>query len=364
MPHVMASLRSLLRDAPAFLALLALLAGCETPRSHELTIGSDTPVYFDDLTQAERDAASNAIADGLRRGTGAYRLQPGDRVEVMYNTDNRRLRPYRIGIRDELEIDFQFDRELNRQVVVRPDGMISLPAKGEISAIGVRPTDLATRIAERYRDVARDPVITVSVRKFFTPADDLADVVQSAADGRARQAVVRPDGLIDLPMAQGVRAAGLTPEDLRDELDHKYATAVGGVRTTVRLMAIAANQIFIFGEVKQPGAIPAPVPRTLLQTVAAAGGPTPSGAMDQVRVLYFDPLGRARVRQVNLERVLTELRMSEDMLVPPNSTVFVPPTQLAKAGRFVDQVFRQIFLYNGISIAIDPFLSPRGLSAR
>ncbi len=355
---------STLRGALAPLLLLTLLAGCDTPRSQELTIGNDTPVYLDDLTQAERDTAANAIAEGLRKGTGAYRLQPGDKVEVMYNTDNQRLRPYRIGIRDELEIDFQFDRDLNRQVVVRPDGMISLPAKGEISAIGLRPTDLATRIGQRYRDVAREPVITVSVRKFFTPADDLAEVVQNGADGRARQAVVRPDGLIDLPMAQGVRAAGLTPEDLRDELDRKYAIAIGGVRTTVRLTAMAANQIFIFGEVKQPGAIPAPVPRTLLQTVAAAGGPTPSGAMDQVRVLYFDPMGRARVRQVNLELVLTDLRMSQDMLVPPNSTVFVPPTQLAKAGRFVDQVFRQIFLYNGIGVSIDPFLSPRGLSAR
>ncbi|MBN8280792.1 MAG: polysaccharide biosynthesis/export family protein, partial [Gammaproteobacteria bacterium] len=193
--------------------------------------------------------------------------------------------------------------------------------------------------------------------------DELAEVVQNGADGRARTAVVRPDGAIDLPMAANIRAAGLTPEELQEELDRKYAIQIGGVRTTVRLLSMAANQIFIFGEVKQPGAIPAPVPRTLLQTVAAAGGPTSAGAMDQVRVLYFDPIGRPRVRQVNLELVLTDLRMSEDLLVPPNSTVFVPPTQLAKAGRFVDQVFRQIIMYNGFGVSFDPFLSPRGLYA-
>jgi polysaccharide export outer membrane protein len=55
--------------------------------------------------------------------------------------------------------------------------------------------------------------------------------------------------------------------------------------------------------------------------------------------------------------------MSEDLLVPPNSTVYIPPTQLAKAGRLVDQVFRQIIMYNGISIGFDPFLSPRGIYA-
>lgn len=357
LPVRMTLMRMKLARMAGAAALVLLLGACEPKRSIELSYGDDNPVYLDTMSPAERDAAAATITDGLRRGTSAYRLQPGDRVEVLYHVNNQKLRPYQIGIRDELEIDYQFDRELNRQVVVRPDGMISLPGRGEVKAVGLRPMDLAKRIGERFRDVAREPVVTVSVRRFFTPADELAEVVQNGADGRARPAVVRPDGLIDLPLAAGTRAAGMTPAELQIELDRRYAIAVGGMSTTVRLTAMAANQIFVFGEVKAPGAIPAPTPRTLLQTVAAAGGPLPSGALDQVRVLYFDPLGRARVRRVNLDLVLTDLRVSEDMIVPPNSTVFVPPTELAKAGRFVDQVFRQIFLYNGVSIAIDPFLS-------
>ncbi len=335
-----------------------LLAGCnpDNGRSLELTAGDDTPVYLDTMSPAEQAAAAEAISVGLQRGTSSYHMQPGDRIEVMYHITGRRLRPYQIGIRDELDIDFQFDRELNRQVVVRPDGMISLPGRGEISAFDLRPLELARRIADRYRDIARDPVVSVSVRKFNTPADELAEVIQNGADGRARGAVVRPDGLVDLPLANGFRAAGKTPEELQSALDARYAAAVGGVRTTVRVTAIAANQIFIFGEVKVPGAVPAPGPRTILQTVAAAGGPLPTGALDQVRVLYFDPLGRARMRQVNLERVMTDMRLGEDMIVPPNSTVYIPPTQLAKAGRYVDQIVKQIFLYNGVSIGITPWM--------
>lgn len=346
-----------------FLLLSAMLLGaCEAKRSTELAYGDENPVFLDELSPAERDAAVATISDGLRRGTNAYQLQPGDRVEVLYHVNNRRLRPYVIGIRDELEIDYQFDRDLNRQVVVRPDGMISLPGRGEISAIGQRPLDLARKIGARYKDVAVDPVITVSVRRFFTKADDLAEVVQNGADGRARAATVRPDGMIDLPLASGIMAAGLTPIELQQALDVRYAAAVGGMTTTVRLTAMAANQIFVFGEVKQPGAIAAPTPRTLLQAVAAAGGPLPTGAMDAVRVLYFDPVGRPRVRQVNLEEVLADLRLGQEMIVPPSSTVYVPPTALAKAGRFVDQVFRQIFLYQGLSIGFDPFLSPKGIA--
>ena len=335
------------------LAMLALLpAACETPRSFDRGVGED-PAYLDQATDEQRDAATRLVGEGLLRGTGTYRLQPGDRVEVFYHTSNQRLRPYRIGIGDELELDFDFNRDLNRQMVVRPDGMISLPGKGEIRALGQTPAELSTQIARRYSDVARDPVVTVIIRKFTTPAEDLAEVVRNGADGRARTAVVRPDGVIDLPLAQNIQAAGMTLDELRATLNARYAREVGGVTVSARLTQIGANQIFVFGEVRLGGAIPAPSPRTVLQLVAAAGGPMPTGAMDQVRVLYFDPLGRARVRQVNLERVLNDLAVEDDMVVPPNATVWVPPTQVARVGRFVDQVIRQIFLFNGTSISFN-----------
>ncbi len=329
-----------------------LLTACEPPRSFDRAFGEE-PVYLDEATPAQRAEAARAVSAGLLRGTGTYRLQPGDRVEVFFHINNQRLRPYRIGIGDEIELDFEFNRDLNRMMVVRPDGMISLPGKGEVRAIGITPVALSGEIADRYRDVARDPVVTVIIRRFTTPTDDLNDVVRSGPEGRARTAVVRPDGGLDLPLVQNVPAAGMTLADLTATLDARYARAVGGVTVTARLSQIAANQIFVFGEVRQGGAIPAPSPRTLLQTVAAAGGPLPTGAMDQVRVLYFDGAGRPRVRQVNLERVLNDLAVEEDIIVPPNSTVYIPPTEIARVGRFVDQVIRQIFLFNGTSLTFN-----------
>lgn len=329
-----------------------LLPACAERRGFDRGHG-EAAEHFDTLDPAARDAAARAVGEGLLRGTGGYRLQPGDRIEVLYHADNQRLRPYRLSIGDEIEFDFAFDRSLNRQMVVRPDGMVSLPGQGEVRALGQTPAALSAAAAQRYREVARDPVVTVIVRRFTTPADDLAEVVRNGAEGRARSALVRPDGLLDLPLVQGMRAAGQTLDELRRDLDAAYARAVGGVRVTARLSAIAANQIFVFGEVRTAGAIPAPTPRTLLQTVAAAGGPLPTGAMDQVRVLYFDAAGRPRLRQVNLTRVLTDLALEEDMVVPPNATVYVPPTTVARVGRWVDQVIRQIFLFNGTSVSFN-----------
>ncbi len=338
--------------------LLALLAGCETDnnRSFEMSLGETRRTYLDDATPDQQAAAVAAITNGLQRGTQTYVLKPGDQVEVLYKIDNKNLRPYRIEIGDELDLDFQFDRSLNRLVVVRPDGVVSLPGKGEIRALGARPLELADAIGKRYVDIAQDPVITVSVRKFVTPADQLVDVVRTGAEGRARTALIRPDGIVDLPLATGIRAAGLTPVELQDQLDAQYRRTVGSVTTTVRITGIAANQIFVFGEVKTPGAIPANSPRTLLQAVALAGGPLPTGAMDHVRVLYFDSVGRPTLRRVNLEEVMISLKVDQDMIVPPNSTIYVPPTALTKAARVIDTFMKQIIQFNGITIGITPYL--------
>jgi protein involved in polysaccharide export with SLBB domain len=341
-----------------WLFLFVLLAGCEVDnnRSFQMKMGDTERTYLDEATPEQQAAAVASITNGLQLGVQTYHLKPGDQVEVLYKIDNRNLRPYRIGIGDELEIDFQFDRSLNRQVVVRPDGMVSLPGKGEIRALEIRPLDLASQIATRYADIAQAPVVTVSVRKFVTSADQLADVVRTGADGRGRVAVVRPDGIVDLPMATGIRAAGMTPAELQDHLDQQYARTVGGVTTTVRVTGIAANQIFVFGEVKTPGPVPANSPRTLLQAVALAGGPLPTGAIDQVRVVYFDAVGRPTLRRVNLEEVMASLRVDQDLIVPPNSTIYVPPTALTKAARIIDTFMKQILQFNGITIGITPFI--------
>ena len=70
-------------------------------------------------------------------------------------------------------------------------------------------------------------------------------------------------------------------------------------------------------------------------------------------MLYFDAAGRARVRQVNLERVLREAAIEEDRIVPSNATVWAPPTAVARVGRLVNQVIRQIFLFNGKTISFN-----------
>jgi polysaccharide export outer membrane protein len=74
---------------------------------------------------------------------------------------------YVIGHGDELEIVFTFNREFNRnEISVRPDGRITIPLVGDITAAGMTPSMLDSVITSRYAEFLRDPDVSVIVRRF------------------------------------------------------------------------------------------------------------------------------------------------------------------------------------------------------
>ncbi len=70
---------------------------------------------------------------------------------------------YKIGVEDVLSIRVWREAELSGNVVVRPDGRITLPLAGEIEAVGLTPEMLGARIAEALSKFLTRPEVIVSV---------------------------------------------------------------------------------------------------------------------------------------------------------------------------------------------------------
>ncbi|MBD2750539.1 polysaccharide biosynthesis/export family protein [Microvirga sp. BT688] len=64
--------------------------------------------------------------------------------------------PYRFKAGDLIEVWVAQQQTLNRQVVVRPDGRISLPLAGHIQAEGMTPEDLEAALMQRLQDYFKD----------------------------------------------------------------------------------------------------------------------------------------------------------------------------------------------------------------
>jgi len=70
-----------------------------------------------------------------------------------------------IGPEDVLSIMYWRDKEMTTDVVVRPDGKISLPLLNEFQAAGLTPAELHDRILEGSKRYLEDPNLTVVIKQ-------------------------------------------------------------------------------------------------------------------------------------------------------------------------------------------------------
>ncbi|WP_243373834.1 polysaccharide biosynthesis/export family protein [Geotalea sp. SG265] len=72
---------------------------------------------------------------------------------------------YVIGEGDGLDISVWGVRDLNVSVRVRPDGKITIPGLGDVTASGVTPKELQSTLAVKFRSLVKNPIVTVAVRE-------------------------------------------------------------------------------------------------------------------------------------------------------------------------------------------------------
>lgn len=75
---------------------------------------------------------------------------------------------YRLGPEDLLSVSVWKDESLTREVLVRPDGMISFPLVGDLPAEGKTVEGLRTDLTKRLSPFLPDPTLSVAVLKINT----------------------------------------------------------------------------------------------------------------------------------------------------------------------------------------------------
>jgi polysaccharide biosynthesis/export protein PslD len=334
------------------LMLSAALAACESPRSFERNADGSI-LYLDEASPAQKAQARDLIVTTLRRGLEVYDLQIGDELEIFFLVKRQpTAREYVISVADKLRIDTLNEAAANRelQVEVRPDGRISAPIIGTVMAAGKTADALARELEQRYAQVLSQPQITVNVTEAHSPLKDFIEAVGPPSKSRSIIDKVLPDGTISLPLLPPIPARGHTLQDLEREINAAYAAAGLDISVSTVAHNLRAGTALVLGEVGKPGRIDSDRPMTVLMTIAQAGGVTLAGSLATVRVFYIGNDGMPRVRSVNLKEVMEDLRLDEDMIVPNNSVIYVPPTELAKTGRLLDSVLRDILRFQGFSI--------------
>jgi protein involved in polysaccharide export with SLBB domain len=193
-----------------------------------------------------------------------------------------------------------------------------------------------------------EPQVTIDVIKSHSPLDRFVAMIGRSSNNQNLTTKVLPDGTVSLPLLPPLPARGDSLEQLENNLDAAYARLSLDVTVTLIPQVLRVGSTMVIGEVPRPGRISLDRSHTVLTAVAEAGGVLPTGSMKSVRVVYVGRDDQPRVRLVNLKEVINDLKIENDMIVPDNSVIYVPPTDLVRASR-MSKTIAEILQFQGVS---------------
>jgi protein involved in polysaccharide export with SLBB domain len=135
--------------------------------------------------------------------------------------------------------------------------------------------------------------------------------------------VVDSQGDVTLPLIGAIRAAGVTPARLGEELTRRLSFVDRDVSlVTVSVLEYNSRRVFVMGEVAQPGPYSFPVMPGVWEAIREAGGPTAEAALTRVRIVPPAAAGTPVV--IDLERVLATGDFSLLPPLTPGTTILIP----------------------------------------
>lgn len=141
----------------------------------------------------------------------------------------------------------------------------------------------------------------------------------------SRRVLVRPDGIISLPMAGDIPTTGLAPEAVAVRI----ADALGDFmkdrpRVVVSLVEAAGNQIYVLGKVDKPGRFRISANTDVMQALALAGGLNSFADEDDIKVLRRNENGQQTAIPFRYSQVKAGKALESNIVLRSGDLVVVP----------------------------------------
>lgn len=284
-----------------------------------------------------------------------YRVRVDDQIAFVFRlTREVDSSPYELQVGDSIRVESltgdsgaaETARDnIRRDLVIQPDGTISLPLLGQVRAAGMTVDGLRLHLEERYTRFYKVPAITVTPLTVNTKLNDLIASVDArqGTGGLKLEIKVNPDGKLYLPAIGAVCAQGLTVEELKQEVDARFEATIPGIDVTPLITQRAPRFVFVLGEVKQPNRYTLEGPTTLLGALALAGDVNVGANLRQIVVIRRGDDWRMLATMVDIQGAKYGRRPvpADDIWINDSDIVIVPKSPILVANEFISQFFSQ-----------------------
>jgi polysaccharide biosynthesis/export protein len=146
---------------------------------------------------------------------------------------------------------------------------------------------------------------------------------------------VQPDGYVSLRVIGDLRVAGRTLPQFKEMLIEAYADVLREPVINVILREFEKPYFIAAGEVAKPGKYDLRGATTLTQALVVAGGHTRDAKHSQVIIFRRFSNEWVEVKQLDVKKMYDSRNLSEDPLLRPGDTVFVPRSVLSQIAPFI-----------------------------
>lgn len=184
------------------------------------------------------------------------------------------------------------------------------------------PTETAGQPGTPSDQTKPAPISGTSSDTYVIGASDILTVTVWKDQTLSGNLLVRPDGMISMPLLGDLQAAGLTPLQLSNQIAAKLKKYMQDPNVSVVLNQIHSKVIYLLGQVAKTGPVDMTPGMTLLQAISTAGGLTDYANPKKMYVLR-DESGKKEKIPVHYKEALkgnSEL----DIALKPGDTIVVP----------------------------------------
>lgn len=156
-------------------------------------------------------------------------------------------------------------------------------------------------------------------------SEDVLDISIWKNIDLSRVVIVRPDGMISLPLLGDIRAAGLVPDELREEIVKKLKNYQKSAEVAVIVQEVNSRRIYIVGDITNPGIYLIKSRTTVLQAIAMAGGFNQYASKNKLVLIRESGDGKRKKIKIKFGDIVN-VKKAEDnnLILMPGDTIFVP----------------------------------------
>ena len=196
------------------------------------------------------------------------------------------------------------------------------------------PADIEAYLMPHKVDVTSENYV-------LQPPDQVVVHCSEVPEIHMQAQLIRPDGKIGFEDIGEIEAAGRTPEQLANILRGKVLELYkleGDNPVNIRIITYQSKKYYVLGQVTHPGPKVYSGRDTVFSALAFAQ-PTTLAWVSRIQVIRpsRDENVKAKIFEVNFDRMGAHGEQSKDVLLQEGDVIFVPPTILAAVAMKIEE---------------------------